>query len=92
MMFIDFGANDPNVDISGLEFESVNAIIVDQTTRFLFYRFNDISWINLVSENILISADSDFWFCGTVNSIKIFPWYQKSTCKDDHMTLQKLAL
>ena len=36
MMFIDFGANDPNVDISGLEFESVNAIIVDQTTRFHF--------------------------------------------------------
>ena len=33
MMFIDFGANDLNVNISGVEFESVNAIIVDQTTR-----------------------------------------------------------
>ena len=36
MMFIDFGANDPDVDISDVEFESVNAIIVDQTTRFYF--------------------------------------------------------
>ena len=35
MMFIDFGANDPNVDISSVQFESVNAIIVDKTTRFV---------------------------------------------------------
>ena len=35
MMFIDFGANDPNVDISNVQFESVNAIVVDKTTRFV---------------------------------------------------------
>ena len=35
MMFIDFGANDSGVDISGVKFESVNAVVVDQTTRFV---------------------------------------------------------
>ena len=28
VMFINFGYNDPNVDISGVEFESVNAVDV----------------------------------------------------------------
>jgi len=35
---IDFGANDPNVDISGVQFEAVNAEVVIQTTRFLYLR------------------------------------------------------
>ena len=32
-MFIDFGYNDPNVDISGVEFASVNAVVIYQDTR-----------------------------------------------------------
>ena len=29
-MFINFGQNDPNVDISGVDFTSVNAVVVYQ--------------------------------------------------------------
>ena len=32
-MLIDFGQNDPEVDISGVEFASVNAVIVGQTDK-----------------------------------------------------------
>ena len=81
MMFIDFGANDPNINISGVEFESVNAIIVDQTTRLGHF-----------SKTFLTKVVSGFWLFDIVNSIMIYLWYQKSTCKDDHMTPQMLEL
>ena len=34
-MFIDFGHNDPNVDISGVEFALVNAVVIYQDTRWV---------------------------------------------------------
>ena len=40
MMFINFGAHDPNIDISDVEFESVNAKIVGQTKRFASFLFD----------------------------------------------------
>lgn len=52
MMFIDFGYNDPSVDISGVKFESVNAEVVDQGMKFLVLRHReynpDISEVNKV--------------------------------------------
>ena len=34
-MYIDFRASDSNVDISGVKFESVNAVVVGQTNRLV---------------------------------------------------------
>ena len=48
-MFINFGYNDPNVDISGVEFESVNAVDVTDAipgidrTKWVLPRFYDLN-------------------------------------------------
>lgn len=44
MMFIDFG---PDVDISGVEFASVNALVVTQTVRYVHYQSNTRVYTNL---------------------------------------------
>ena len=54
-MFINFGAHDPNIDISDVEFESVNAKIVGQTKRFASFLFDFVffSTISFLSTLVL---------------------------------------
>ena len=42
-MFINFGHNDPNVDISGVDFTSVNAVVVYQDMKWVLMTFFTIS-------------------------------------------------
>ena len=74
-MFIDFGANDSGVDISGVKFESVNAVVVDQTTRFVtntrFQCFKKIL---------------DFWYFAIENTMTIFLTLEKLICKAEVTT------
>ena len=48
MMFIDFGAD---VDISGVEFATVNAVVVKQTVRYVNKDYNTIVHTNLNFSN-----------------------------------------
>ena len=72
MMFIDFGANDPNVDISSVQFESVNAIVVKPkvpSPRFV----NNMNYVtNRPLQDVAWSPTSILW---PTKSNKMFSRY-----------------
>jgi hypothetical protein len=59
-MFINFGHNDPNVDISGVDFTSVNAVVVYQDMKHLILRHREYNGdISLVSKIDLQGRSED---------------------------------